>query len=175
MLMLGMLISGTANTIVVKAMDVFKSNGDSFAHPYFQCASMFFGEFSVLGVYFIMKWRQRRAAGDALMESGDNKPKFNALIFAIPAFFDTCSSTLNFVALVLTTASIYQMIRGLIVVITALFSVTILKRKLFRHHWLGVILVFLGVFVVGLSSIIFPQKSSDAPQPDVGLILLLIS
>jgi hypothetical protein len=35
MIMLGMLLSGTANTIVVKAMDVIEVNGSTFAHPYF--------------------------------------------------------------------------------------------------------------------------------------------
>jgi hypothetical protein len=80
-----------------------------------------------------------------------------------------------FVALVLTTASVYQMLRGLIVVITAIMSVTILKRKLYRHHYVGVTLVFMGVFLVGLASVLFVKESSDARDPTLGLILLLIS
>jgi hypothetical protein len=35
MVMLGMLLSGTANTIVIKAMDIIKVNGSYFQHPYF--------------------------------------------------------------------------------------------------------------------------------------------
>ena len=179
MVMLGMLISGTANTIVVKAMDITKADGRYFQHPYFQTASMFFGELCVIFVYFGQQWRKNRTRSESLIAreeaSGQTKLGLKVFLFAIPAFCDTCASTLMFVALVLTTASVYQMLRGLIVVITAILSVTILKRKLYRHHYVGCTLVFFGVFIVGLSSVLFEKSSSDAKSPIVGLILLLIS
>lgn len=39
-----MLISGTANTLIAKEMDLTKSRGEKFRHPYFQAATMFLGE-----------------------------------------------------------------------------------------------------------------------------------
>jgi hypothetical protein len=41
------------------------------------------------------------------MQEGGLAKRLNVFIFAIPAFCDCCASTLMFVALVLTTASIY--------------------------------------------------------------------
>lgn len=65
MLMIFMLLFGAANTLVMKYMDDYivgyTPNPDpegepipiKFTHPYFQGAIMFFGEFTVLGAYFI--------------------------------------------------------------------------------------------------------------------------
>jgi len=53
----------------------------------------------------------------------------NPLWIAIPASCDFCGSTLMFVALTMTPASVYQMMRGIIVVITALMSICFLGRK----------------------------------------------
>jgi hypothetical protein len=56
-LMLGMLLSGTANTILMKVQNL--TSGDpshpisaqKFVHPFVQCAIMFIGELMCLGVY----------------------------------------------------------------------------------------------------------------------------
>jgi hypothetical protein len=51
MVMLGMLISGTANTILMKVQNQTVANGMKFSHPFVQCAVMFIGEFLCLFVY----------------------------------------------------------------------------------------------------------------------------
>jgi len=53
----------------------------------------------------------------------------NPLLIAIPASCDFMGSSLMFVALTMVPASVYQMMRGIIVVITALFSMAFLGRK----------------------------------------------
>jgi drug/metabolite transporter (DMT)-like permease len=58
-------------------------------------------------------------------------------------------SSLMFVALTMVPASVYQMMRGFIVIITALFSVWFLGRKLYIHHWCSLVVVFAGVALVG--------------------------
>lgn len=51
--MLGMLISGSANTILMKVQNNTVGLGPgTFNHPFFQCAVMFVGELFCLGVYF---------------------------------------------------------------------------------------------------------------------------
>lgn len=77
----------------------------------------------------------------------------NPAWMAIPAFFDVLGSILKFIALTMVTASVYQMMRGLICAITAFFSITFLKKTLYRHHFVGVFLITLGVFVVGLIAV----------------------
>lgn len=52
----------------------------------------------------------------------------NKLIFMIPTFFDFTASTISFFAMSMMPLSIYYMIRGGNIVITAIFSVIFLKR-----------------------------------------------
>jgi len=108
------------------------------------------------------------------------KTNISPLLLAIPATCDFLASTLMFIALTMVDASIYQMMRGIIVVICALFSVIFLKRKLYRHHWTGVGLIFLGVAEVGYVAIKFPDPldagDSGASSNEVlGIVLLLLS
>jgi len=79
------------------------------------------------------------------------------------------------VSLTMVPASVYQMMRGMIVVITAFMSVVFLKRKQYRHHWLGVAMIFAGVAEVGYVAI---AAGSDAPTHGsvaAGIVLLVIS
>lgn len=72
------------------------------------------------------------------------------------------------------------MMRGMIVVITAFMSIIFLKRKQYRHHWLGVVLILIGVGSVGVVSVISSKNHPDEDAPTsgselLGIGLLLIS
>jgi uncharacterized membrane protein len=49
------------------------------------------------------------------------------------------------------------MMRGSIVVITAMMSMCFLGRKQYRHHWTAIVLIVAGVFVVGYVSMVSPK------------------
>jgi drug/metabolite transporter (DMT)-like permease len=55
---------------------------------------------------------------------------------------------LNFAA-----ASVYQMMRGAIVFITAIMSVIFLKNKQYRHHIVSLVLIIIGITIVGVASV----------------------
>ena len=57
-----------------------------------------------------------------------------------------------FLSLTLIPASVHQMMKGLLVVITAALSVIFLHRKLVKHHYLGIVITVVGTFLVGYSS-----------------------
>ena len=173
-----MLASGTVNTIVAKFQDSMSSDGKTFNHPYFQTASMFVGELMCLLFFYFMKLVSKKPEDQLLPP--DSKPPvkkkgcvgyLGPFIFALPAVFDLSASTLMMVGLGLTAASVYQMMRGLIVVVVALYSVVFLRRTLFRHQVLGVVFVLVGVFIVGLASILKSQSSSR--NPILGAILIV--
>ena len=68
------------------------------------------------------------------------------------------------------------MMRGLIVVITALMSVIFLGRKQYRHHLVGVFLIVFGVAIVGAVSIVAESDETDSSgggSAALGIILLL--
>ena len=63
LVMLGMLVSGTANTILMKIRNetiVDEAKKLKFNHPFVQCAIMFIGELLCLGVYGIKVFLEYR-------------------------------------------------------------------------------------------------------------------
>ena len=54
--MVGMLVFGSANTLVQDYQNNTVSAGNLFTHAYFQSAIMFAGEFSVFLAYGVKKW-----------------------------------------------------------------------------------------------------------------------
>lgn len=116
---------------------------------------MFLGEFvcfGLLGIKRIIYGDPNKASGVPLSPGGAKaieKKKLsniNPLLLAIPASCDFTASTLMFISLTMVPAAVYQMMRGIIVVITAFLSVVFLKKKLYRHHWTSLIFIVLGVF-----------------------------
>ncbi|CAO3640483.1 unnamed protein product [Cunninghamella echinulata] len=81
-----------------------------------------------------------------------------SLLFWIPTLCDLTATTLMNVGLILTSASIYQMLRGAVVIFTGIFSYLFLHRKLRVFEWFSLFMVVLGVGIVGLSSVLIPQK-----------------
>jgi len=65
----------------------------------------------------------------ASSEGPSGREGLNPMVVALPAMFDICGSSLMFVALTMCAASVYQMMRGVIVVITALMAMFFLGRR----------------------------------------------
>lgn len=102
----------------------------------------------------------------------DHAKPFNRLLLAMPASLDMCGTSTIYAGLVLTYASVFQMLRGSVVIFTGLASVIFLKRKLLGFHWLGMVLVLVGTAIVGISSI-GGDTNASAPNPAVGNILVV--
>ena len=146
---------------------------------------MFVGELMCLFVYFGRKLTQKKKTDEdevplspGTQAATENKLKtsINPLLLAIPATFDICGSTLMFVALTQCAASIYQMMRGIIVLITAIMSILFLGNKQYCHHWSSLFVIVGGVAVVGLVGVISSSDDSDSdktPTTLTGILLLL--
>lgn len=76
------------------------------------------------------------------------------------------------VGLILCDASVYQMMRGGLIFITAIFSIIFLKTRLFRHHWVAQVFIIGGIILVGASSI---ESSNSSPSVILGIVLLMLS
>jgi drug/metabolite transporter (DMT)-like permease len=191
MLMLGMLITGTINTVSLKLQNLEKyfnkSTGENqvYNHAFFQTFNMFIGEFLCLGVYAVQYIMDKRKYGNvnqspAILDAKARglKTNINVCLLAIPASFDVLASSLMFLALTMIPASIYQMMRGLIVFVAAILSIIFLKRRFHRHHWTSLALVVGGVAIVGASPIIYPEKNKDDGDEKlvyIGIILVVIA
>ena len=79
--------------------------------------------------------------------------------------------------------SIYQMLRGSLILFTSFFSVFFLNHKLSKHNFLGIICVVASLFLIGLALFLFPPDLG--PECDkindnshnffLGFILVLIA
>jgi drug/metabolite transporter (DMT)-like permease len=94
-------------------------------------------------------------------------------MIAIPACFDICGSSLMMIALTMCAASVYQMMRGLIVVITAFMALVFLGRKQYAHHWISLVTIVAGVALVGIVSIY--GHDSATTSSITGILLLLLA
>lgn len=91
-----------------------------------------------------------KAGGGVVMSKLSGK---RILLLALPSTCDIIGTTLMNVGLLVVPVSIFQMVRGAIVLFVGSFSVIFLKRKLTRKQWMGLSSVTAGVFVVGMSAI----------------------
>ena len=105
------------------------------------------------------------------------KTKINPFLLLIPACFDICGSTLMFVALTQCAASVYQMMRGIIVFITAGLAVSLLGEQRYIHHWMALVCIVAGVALVGVVSVSDSggKDGPTTPTSVLGIVLLLIA
>ena len=110
-------------------------------------------------------------------QAGEQQLKMNPspLLMAIPALCDFCGSTLMFIALTMVPASVYQMMRGFINVVTPFLSIIFLKRKQYLHHWLGVVCIVAGVGGVGAVAMTFETDDSGHGSVGLGILLIIIA
>lgn len=88
-------------------------------------------------------------------------------LLALPAVCDICGTTLMNAGLLLVAASIYQMVRGALVLFVGLFSVLFLKRRLGAWKWLSLFVVVLGVAIVGLAGALEKHDPDHHPSDDL--------
>merc|ERR1719388_663214 len=137
--MIIMLISGTANTLLMKFQVMQQVPGApggaavEFDHPFFQTLLMMIGELLCLFVFF------------ATREKQDKPSSSSSWIFLIPCMCDWTATTLVNAAYVFVPASVVQMTRGAIVIFACAFSYAFLGRKQHAYHLAGVFLVFIGI------------------------------
>ena len=74
---------------------------------------------------------------------------------AIPAFLYTLANSLQYIGITNLDAATFQVTYQLKIIVTAIFSVSILKRSLSGRQWISLLLLMVGVAIVSL-----PQAGS---------------
>ncbi|KJE96561.1 hypothetical protein, variant [Capsaspora owczarzaki ATCC 30864] len=95
------------------------------------------------------------------------------LIFLIPTCFDLTGTTLAGIALLYCAASVWQIMRGSIIIFSAVLSVLFLKRTLGPHKWTGLFIVFCGLAMVGVASVLADSGDDSHPTSEVVLGIAL--
>ncbi|KAL4853473.1 Solute carrier family 35 member F6 [Chlorella vulgaris] len=178
-LAIGMLAAGTLNTIVTKLQDNVVVGVDAkgqalrFRHPAFQTAAMFAGEALCLLPFGLRRWYKHatRAAPLSAEEAAtrDHRLRRSFFVFFLPAVCDAGATTLLNLGLCFTSASVFQMLRGTLVIFAGLLTILLLHRRLHAHHWLGIVLIGAGAALVGASSLLHAPHHHHQTPPTHGL------
>jgi len=172
-----MIITGSINTITTKIADITSSKGingvvTEFNHPFVQAQGMFLGEFLCLIAFYLIRCF-RCCDTSSVTGKREENVKFNPLIFILPAMCDMTATSLMYLGLTWTYASVFQMLRGSVIIWTGLLSMIFLKRKLYLVHWFGMFLVLVGLLLVGVASFLLGNDGANAPHPLWGDIIII--
>lgn len=154
----GMLLFGTVTSVSMKVMLQVKAAGymgvvHEFDKPFMQSFLMFFGmAFSLLIARIwdpengrkpqISEWRQR-------------------MIISIPTAFDLFASTLMTFGLIYINVSIFQMLRGSMVVFSTILSIIFLKKKIKSYEWIGISMSVAALIMIGIAGCNIPSSGGD--------------
>lgn len=175
---LGMLILGTATSVCMKVMLGLEAPGymgqvHNFDKPFMQSIQMFFG---MSFAYFINKcW-------DPENKGPRPKSTFRQKVMAsIPSAFDLFASTLMTFGLIYINVSVFQMLRGSMVIFSAVLSIIFLKKHIHCYEWFAITTTIIALVMIGVAGVFIPQaESSSAPtfnagQKLLGCILVILS
>ena len=131
---------------------------------------MFVGEASCLVVFEIVYYYHKLVKKNVTKFGAQ---KFSCFVFVIPALCDVLGTSTMYVGLNLTYASSFQMLRGAVIIFTALLSVAFFGSKLQVYHWAGMLMVVIGLIVVGLGDVIGENGENDANSVLTGDLLIV--
>ena len=99
-------------------------------------------------------------------------------VLVIPSLCDLLCTTLLLVAQLYITASLWQMMRGSVIIITALLKRFALHHRLKIHMWIGVGIITLAMLLVASTSFFGKQDNADVlntgKDPRIGVLLVFI-
>jgi drug/metabolite transporter (DMT)-like permease len=178
-LIIGMLLTGSLNTILTKLQDsvcVDKCDTEFpvyFEQPMIQTLNMFVGE--IVCLLWLLIYNNNSHNNYTLIDQNDdnvvsvqNRSYMSFLLLFFPAVCDSMSSTLMNLGLMFTSASIFQMLRGSMVIFTGIISCIFLQTKYSLNQWLSLIVIFLGITVVGSSHL-----NNNEGNTFVGVLLIV--
>ena len=177
--MLLLLITGSINTIANKLQQNTVSLNIKYkGHQKFITFCMFNGELLCLLIYWIKEGRKKSKNIDITELSPDSKnlkKKAKFWYFLFPALFDILGSSISSISLTFLPSSIYQMFRGAVIIFTCTASILFLKNKYYRHHFLGICIVVIGLIIVGLNAALSGSSGEFDSKVLLGIFLVVLS
>jgi drug/metabolite transporter (DMT)-like permease len=154
------LVCGTVYSLTRKFMNLTKAEGFAgnttyFRHPLFQGLWCFLGQLFAWPIWWRMEQRERRrrqaAGGTRYVPLGEQPTSRRAAVLCmLPTLFDVIGTVLNNIGLILTSVSVYQMLRGSVVLFTSLASRLLLKTRFTTKQLQGLVMVAIGVCFIGM-------------------------
>ncbi|KAL4456533.1 hypothetical protein ABPG74_000640 [Tetrahymena malaccensis] len=181
---IGMLIGGTILTIASSFQNKQVIDGQKYFHPFIQTFCYFLGE-SLCYIFYLFRVKKGSHEQETKPVSHNLQLDIQAssklpLYGLYPAILDGIAMTLQYSSLTLVSPSVYQILRGGVIIVTAILSVTVLKRKLNFLNLVGLFVVLLGIVIVGGANLAFgiqqnKGNTSDSNDQIIGYTLIIVS
>jgi len=163
----------------------------TFDKPFFQSIAMFVSMALALPLSWIVDCVKQKCSksgsnmytepllDDANIQHKAEKPKKkNPIVIAVPALFDLVASTMMTYGLIYVSVSIFQMLRGSMVIFSTVLSRLFLPgRRVKTHQLIGIITCFVALCIVGAAGFLIPQPTgnTDAGNIMLGICLVILS
>lgn len=135
-----------------------------FDHPYLQAMGMMAGETLCMIAFVIMTCVFRR--GRQTAETAKANQDFSPFMLYPAALFDLIGTSLNYVGMILSFPSSFQMLRGSVIVFTAALSIVILRQRPKPFQWLGIFIIIGGLVIVGVGDLLYTPDPVPCPKPE---------
>eukprot|EP00727_Mastigamoeba_balamuthi_P005876 m51a1_g1908 putative integral membrane (380) ;mRNA; f:797368-799030 len=191
----GLLVFGTMTAVTMKMQLEMTCNGyggveHTFDKPFFQSIAMFLAMALALPLQLTVERvtaRKREEETQALLpesrvpiqgfaEEPAKKKKTNPLVIAIPSAFDLIASTMMTFGLIYISVSVFQMLRGSMVIFSAVLTRIFLPgRRIAGYQLVGIIVCFIALCMVGAAGILQPQANGETnvAQTLIGIALVV--
>mmetsp|Transcript_54388 Transcript_54388/g.100473 ORF Transcript_54388/g.100473 Transcript_54388/m.100473 type:complete len:400 (-) Transcript_54388:25-1224(-) len=184
---IGMLATGTLNTITVKVQFTMQSIGvdgeeHTFQKPWFGTWNMM-EAMALVGLCELISRRCSKPLSDkevplmideapaGASSSTQVSYKKKAMLVSVPAAFDLLATALCCIGMLYIPASVWQMLRGSALVFTAIFSVIFLRRKMRAYQWIGIAFCVVGVVLVGMANVLGDESSGGSDGSSVSMLM----
>jgi len=170
-IVVGMVVTGTLNTISAGYQQRAEGKGRNWAtrergwiegkvkkfdHPYLQAMGMMLGECMCMLAFIILTKVFKKGLQDE--ETKKKNLDFTPSILYPAALFDLIGTSMNYVGMILSTPASFQMLRGSVIVFTAILSIIFLKRWPKMYQWLGFVIIIAGLCIVGAGDMIYKEE-----------------
>jgi len=182
----GLLVFGTTTALTAKIQyqTCVPGNGGNkvFNRPWLESMFMFMAmSFSLVGYWILQccKSEPNTEGGDAPLlvnevysktgssREPETKKLSNMYVWImVPSLLDLVATSLSGIGLLWVDASVYQMLRGSLMIFSALLSVFCLGKRLKPYHWWGIGFCVTAVAMVGWASV---EEASTAKGENVTL------
>ncbi|KAJ3446331.1 hypothetical protein M0813_08031 [Anaeramoeba flamelloides] len=175
-----MLICGTGSIVFGKLQFQTQAVGRDgkkhyFNKPLWQNATMFLGMLLCFTFPFFLKTQEKK-------KDETKKPssmKRLAKLTTAPATCDFLATYFMNIGLIFLPASMWQLLRGSIVIFSAILTVIYRKRKVPFFQWVGVSIVTIGLTLVGFAAIVGTHDTNgqqfSSIEKGVGIILVILA
>eukprot|EP01107_Rhizomastix_libera_P004547 TRINITY_DN175_c0_g1_i3.p1 TRINITY_DN175_c0_g1~~TRINITY_DN175_c0_g1_i3.p1 ORF type:complete len:373 (+),score=112.80 TRINITY_DN175_c0_g1_i3:29-1147(+) len=184
----GMLVFGTATAVSMKMQLEMECTGygeqrHAFDKPFFQSIAMFLAMSLALPIQTVFDAKKKKDAqykplSDSIQDTDKSeKPSASVLVVMIPCIFDLVGSTMMTFGLIYISVSVMQMLRGSMVIFSAIFTRIFLGKKVQQHQYYGIVLCLIALVMVGIAGAMIPQANMKVSTMQVlgGILLVILS